>query len=1115
MDTYGPLIRYNTLSDLCATRCANQWSKQMQPSEPPAPESRFSFTHFAARGFWLPADQAHFFQADPNSPFRQVIKLSDVEKAVEANPKDNVLDDRIFHRLAVVLTSERFGFTHAIPVYHSERPFGDDPDAAVFVRMAPPQPRIEWKNKRDKSFTASLPDSVDMPGLTLLINSSGFYLLLAGYHINPPANGEKAPDEGTIVEQVDRYLDGYLYRLVGGNFASRYSGWEDDAPLAIDPYEKEHSLKKFTEHRESILTFDQINVIFEGLYNSALDPRVYFYDNSEEKEDAIRTIKRGYSLGRFVSLIAARITRDDYDFDVPPDNKWHVKTRAANEDEYVAVRDYLRALRLLHPHWSHDKPQTTDPLSAAAHYLCHDFLGELGCGVILRKFLHASAVHSLQPYKRRVERCRRALVQEILEVTQHQDPLLQVEVPDNDHDRVPEVNEAQLRGYALLCSAKLPLLNNVKLYLTEIGQENAWFGSHDEEDYADAAYYTEDSVELREIQAVLGMWTTLYTAVENDVHGLEVAIAQERQDMLVREEMKVRVEQETLAEIERLQQRDAHSLSPRTTLTVNMLANLFAMASVAVTIIALVTQQLRSSGLSLPQAAATPTPKVAPPPGVRPISGPTPAPTPPPPLSGGTGGISDFLHFLASSAGTLIIIAIVLVLIYFVAQLLAVGTLRLVSSGLRRARIYLGERYYYEMDLHLEAPLDGDVAVALLDEKLPPVVFQHAKVEEGAKRSRFARLRRAGATVIAWLRRRGLITGFERNSYRIERMTKREAMHKLYVEFTLRLPKFRRYRRAWRLKLILVYEFYFHSSSQQPRYILQDLRVISTTSRVLTHLHLDYIKTFVVERFVNPLIRKDEGPWKIQPDDALMSLTELPPKDDASPFRKACRQADRQASVVRFVGLWLSLVFIARGIGMALSYGIAHGGLHVLFQGDTIVRAAGLDEIVAFAIAHWWVALLPLCWVLLAFLISLMLNSLGRARDRRREKSASAIASTPQTAPPAQHAERSPAANEPAGETSGGADHMATSEPIDDDADLTGDSSDAEEVEQPQQATNQQAPAAPESTRRTQSSWRDRALAAARVARFVVELAVGTAGILVFLPSVADLISWIMANVWF
>lgn len=1096
----------------------------MQPSEPPSPEPRFTFTHFAARGFWLPGDQAHFFQAGRNSPFRQVIKLSDVEKAVEASEmpnaktkKENILDDRIFHRLAVVLAGERFGFTHAIPVYHSERPFGDDPDAAVFVRMAPPQPRIEWKNKRDKSFTASLPDSVDMPGLALLVNSSGFYLLLAGYHIRPLANGEKAPDEGKTVEQVDRYLDGYLYRLVGGNFASRYSGWDDDAPLAIDPYEKEHSLKQFTEHRESILTFDQINVIFEGLYNSALDPRVYFYDNSEEKEkeDAVRTIKRGYSLGRFVSLIAARITRDDYDFDVPPDNKWRGgDTQAATEDEYATVRNYLRALRARHPHPSpHQEPEESHPLSAAAHYLCHDFLGELGCGVILRKFLHASAVHSLQPYKRRVERCRRALVQEILEVTQHQDPLLQVEVPDNDHDRVPEVNEAQLRGYALLCSAKLPLLNNVKLYLTEIGQENAWFGSHDEEDYADAEYYTKDSVELREIQAVLGMWTTLYTAVENDVHGLEVAIAQERQDMLVREEMKVRVEQETLAEIERLQQRDARSLSPRTTLTVNMLANLFAMASVAVTIIALVTQQLKSSGLSLPQTTATPTPKVAPPPGVRPSPGPAPTPAPTSPLSGGAGGVSTFLHTLASSAGTLIFIAVVLVLIYFLAQALALLVLRIMSSWLRRARIYLGERYYYEMDLHLEAPLDGDVAVALLDEKLPPVVFQHTKAEEGTKRSRIARLRRAGAAVIAWLRRRGLITGYERNSYRIERMTKREAMHKLYVEFTLRLPKFRRYRRAWRLKLILVYEFYFHSSSQQPRYILQDLRVISTTSRVLTHMHLDYIKTFVVERFVNPLIRKDEGPWKIKPDDALMSLTELPPTDDASPFRKACRQADRQASVVRFVGLWLGLVFIVRGIWMALSYGIAHGGQHVLFQGDTIVRAAGLDEIVVFAIAHWWVALLPLCWVLLAFLTSLMLNKLGRALDRRREKSTPAVASTSQTAPPAQHAEESPAAKEPAGKTPEGADHMAASESIDD-ADLTGDSGDAEEVEQPQQAENQEMPATAANTQ-PQGSWRDRALTAALVARFVAELAVGTAGILAFLPSVADFITWFVKNVWF
>lgn len=1090
----------------------------MQPSATSAPDSQVPFTHFAARGFWLPGDQAHFFQAGRNSPFRQVIKLSDVETSLAANTKENILDDRIFHRLAVVLAGERFGFTHAIPVYHSERPFGDDPDAAVFVRMSPPQSHIDWENRRSKSFPASLPASVDMPGLALLVNSSGFYLLLAGYRINLPADGEKALDEREIAKQVEKYLDGYLYRLVGGNFASRYSGWDDDAPLVFDPYEKEHSLKKFTERRESILVYDQINVIFEGLYNSALDPRVYFYDNSSEKEGAIRIIKRGYSLGRFVSLIAARITSDDYQFYVPPDNKWRGDRQAANEDEYTAVRDYLRALRALHPHWSHEEPEGTHPLSAAAHYLCHDFLGELGCGVILRTFLQASAVHSLQPYKRRVERCRRALVQEILEVTQHQDPLLQVEVPDNDHDRVPEVNEAQLRGYALLCSAKLPLLNNVKLYLTEIGQENAWFGARDEEDFADAAFYNEDAVDIREIQAALAMWTTLYTAVENDVHGLEVAIAQERQDMLVREEMKVRVEQETLAEIERLQQRDARSLSPRMTLTVNVLANLFAMASVAVTIIALVTQQLKSTvgvGQILPQPTATPTPRVGSRPGVRPTSGPAPAPGPTSPLSGGPVGVSTFLHTLANSAGTLIIVAIILVLIYFVAQAVALVVLRIVSSWLRRARIYWGERFYYEMDLHLEAPLNDAVAVSLLDGNLPPVVFQQAKAEEGAKRSLIAWLSRWGSSVIAWLSRWGLLTGFERNSYRIERMTKSEAMHKLYVEFTLRLPKFRRYRRAWRLQIILVYEFYYHSSSKNPRFILQDLRVISTTSRVLTHLHLDYIKKFIVKRFVNPLIPKDEGPWKLLPDDALMSLTKLPPKDDASPFVKACRQAARQAKVVRFIGLWLSVVFIVRGIWMALSYGIASGsGQSVLFQGDTIVRAAGLDEIVAFAVAHWWVALLPLGWVLLAGLVSLMLNSLGRALCPPQEESVAANESTSQTASSAQHPEGAAAVSEPAGETSGAADHMAASEPIDDDADVAGDSGDAEEAEQPQQAENQEATAALGSTRHTHGSRRHRALAAALVARFVVELAVGTAGILVFLPSATDFISWFVTKVW-
>src|SRR5262249_5039049 len=116
--------------------------------------------------------------------------------------------------------------------------------------------------------------------------------------------------------------------------------------------------------------------------------------------------------------------------------------------------------------------QASSNVQVLAQQVFDSFLPPTVCEYVLRKFLQATATSVLQEYKRRIERCRRALLGEMLQVTHRQQPLLQVEVPDKRPDRIEGVNEAQLRGYVMLVSAKLPLLENVKLYLEEIGAEH-------------------------------------------------------------------------------------------------------------------------------------------------------------------------------------------------------------------------------------------------------------------------------------------------------------------------------------------------------------------------------------------------------------------------------------------------------------------------------------------------------------------------------------------------------------------------------------------------------------------------------------------------------------------
>ena len=128
-------------------------------------------------------------------------------------------------------------------------------------------------------------------------------------------------------------------------------------------------------------------------------------------------------------------------------------------------------------------------------------------------------------------------------------------------------------GYVLLVSAKLPLISNVGVYLNEIAITSNWYSREKVRSNAEHA-----------VSASLGIWQALLTSIQEELKGLEHAIAQERQDRMVQEEEKIRVEQETLAEIERLQDRNSKSLSPRATFTLAFVSNVFAIASVLVAV---------------------------------------------------------------------------------------------------------------------------------------------------------------------------------------------------------------------------------------------------------------------------------------------------------------------------------------------------------------------------------------------------------------------------------------------------------------------------------------------------------------------------------------------------
>src|SRR5262249_50988241 len=62
-------------------------------------------------------------------------------------------------------------------------------------------------------------------------------------------------------------------------------------------------LETYRNKNLGMLSFFQINLIFEGMHNYNLDPRVFF--DSGETHDKVLPVKQSYSLGEFIGRITA------------------------------------------------------------------------------------------------------------------------------------------------------------------------------------------------------------------------------------------------------------------------------------------------------------------------------------------------------------------------------------------------------------------------------------------------------------------------------------------------------------------------------------------------------------------------------------------------------------------------------------------------------------------------------------------------------------------------------------------------------------------------------------------------------------------------------------------
>ena len=308
---------------------------------------------------------------------------------------------------------------------------------------------------------------------------------------------------------------------VGGMALRRYNGIDGEAPAQGRP--------------RGILTFFQLNVLVEGLFNQSLSPAVFFEHND------------------FLATFVAQTRRD-------------LPGALSLIEEMRQVIDLLAVKDI-----DASRPD--------------------GQVIVLRRFLDVTSREVLQRIKWSVESVRRSLLDESVTMLHRQTDLVQLDMSALDQERTPELavgaSESQLRGYVMLVAAKLPLVRNVYEFAA-LAKDHLEALAHGRDTTAltSRAAVGATSVLARDVARLgiqLDHWQALLRGLRNNVRGLENAIEHAWRENLLYEQQQVRREQEAVAEIER--SRAGRPVAERASRTVyNFLMLVFTAAAVLLTI---------------------------------------------------------------------------------------------------------------------------------------------------------------------------------------------------------------------------------------------------------------------------------------------------------------------------------------------------------------------------------------------------------------------------------------------------------------------------------------------------------------------------------------------------
>ncbi len=437
---------------------------------------------------------------------------------------------------------------------------------------------------------------------------------------------------------------------------------------------------------------------------------------------------------------------------------------------------------------------------------------------LLRQFFRKTSADVLHLMKLRIESCSRELLTIMIEIAHLRQPLLQADVPvsfkkeGSTQDRyiIKRANEGQLRGYVMLLAAKIPLFINVLNYLEDNLNALKDLDLVYESRYREIIRPDEQS------------WLALLNTIQQSSQGLERAIEQAYFNQMLEDTEKLVAEQENLAEIERIRERSGNTLSPANNLVVSIIANMIALIGVVVAV-----------------------------------------------LIGGKQLAATFPFILSiERLGPIAIIAIVfgfvivLGVVYNVLQAIVNAIFRFGARVIGRNQRHRDERYYYEMDLVINKQIDEDHAYLLLKGDLT------SKPADQPPHLLYSESGRLWPYVV---RKRGRRP--ERSSYRIDRMNRDQALHKVYIDAYLIWPRggpLRSMLPKQRMRVFIVYEILFHQPSGKEEYKIKSVRMVSNTDQILQPDRIKELQSLIVWEFVNRWISSQRD--KFADTDAVFSL---------------------------------------------------------------------------------------------------------------------------------------------------------------------------------------------------------------------------------------------------